>query len=288
VLSQQNADFEVLVVDDGSRDATASHLRDFGDPRLRCISHAHPLGVVQARNRGIEEARGRWVAFLDDDDLWSPRKLRGQLDEAAAIGAEFVYSSAVVVDARGRVVLVDAAPDPSGLAERLLIRNIIPAGSSNILATRDLLRRLAGFDEALGPLADWDLWIRMSAQSRGAACEETLVAYVEHSENMHTLDLETRKREFAYLAQKHRDACGLLGVEFGGVALALSAARRQRVQGRRVAAARTYLRAGVEHRRPELLARAASSLFGEPLAQAMRRLRWASSQARPEWLEFYL
>ncbi|HWC32537.1 MAG TPA: glycosyltransferase family 2 protein, partial [Actinomycetota bacterium] len=100
-LVQEDVDLEVVVVDDGSRDETPERLAELTDPRLRVIRNLEPLGVAQARNAGIAAARGRWLAFLDDDDLWSPRKLRTQLDAARAAGASFVYAGVINVDEYG-------------------------------------------------------------------------------------------------------------------------------------------------------------------------------------------
>ena len=97
-LAQDGVALEVVVVDDGSEDGTAAELARVGDERLRVVRHEQPRGVAVARNAGIAAASGEWIAFLDDDDLWSPRKLRNQLDASAAAGAEFAYSAVVAVD----------------------------------------------------------------------------------------------------------------------------------------------------------------------------------------------
>src|ERR671935_95170 len=96
-LGQEDVDLEVVVVDDGSTDATAESLARIDDPRLRVVRHDRPRGVAQARNAGIAAARGEWIALLDDDDLWAPWKLRAQLDAAAAERAVFAYGGAAAV-----------------------------------------------------------------------------------------------------------------------------------------------------------------------------------------------
>ena len=75
VAAQRGVDLEAVVVDDGSTDATPAVVTAIGDRRLRLVRHQRPQGVSTARNRGVAEARGRWVAFLDDDDVWAPEKL---------------------------------------------------------------------------------------------------------------------------------------------------------------------------------------------------------------------
>lgn len=287
VLRQEGVDLEAVVVDDGSRDGTADQLARLDDERLRYVSHPTPEGVARARNSGINEARGAWVAFLDDDDLWAPRKLRTQLDTATRLGARFVYCSAVVVDGALNVLLDAPAPGPTDLLPRLLSVSLIPAGPSNVIVERGLLRELGGFDERLASLADWDLWIRLAARTTAAVCPETLVAYVEHGENMQRGGLEIREREFLYMAEKHRDLCERFGVAFGGPSLERSAARHQRLRGQRLASARTYLHASAKHREPALAARAVIALLGEPVTQLVRRLRGRALIARPDWLDFY-
>ncbi|HEX6207479.1 MAG TPA: glycosyltransferase family 2 protein, partial [Actinomycetota bacterium] len=82
VLWQRDVSLEVVVVDDGSSDATADLVEGLGDPRVRLVRHDAPRGVSTARNRGASEARGDWLAFCDDDDLWAPDKLARQLAAA--------------------------------------------------------------------------------------------------------------------------------------------------------------------------------------------------------------
>ena len=180
-LSQEGVEHEVIVVDDGSLDETPDRLAAVGDPRLRVLRHERSGGVSAARNLGIAQARGEWLAFLDDDDLWSPNKLAAQVAAARAGGATFAYAAAVVLDEQRRAIEVLPAPDPEGLIRRLLPGNAIPAGASNVLASAAAVSAAGGFDERLAHFADWDLWIALADGGRGAACPEVLMAYVQPS-----------------------------------------------------------------------------------------------------------
>src|SRR2546421_3337685 len=184
VLGQEDVQLEVVVVDDGSTDETRQRLAEIEDPRVRVFSHEESRGVGAARNRGLREARGEWVSFLDDDDLWAPRKLRAQLDSLAASGADFCYGEALVLDVENAVVTRDQpARDPDELRALLLKGNVLPGGCSNVLARTDVVRATGGFDERLSMVADWDLWLRLSERARRVACQDVVVAYRKHTGN---------------------------------------------------------------------------------------------------------
>lgn len=170
VLVQTAADLELLVVDDGSSDATLQVLAGYGS-RLRAVPQAN-AGPAAARNRGLAEACGRYVAFLDADDWWLPDKLRQQvalLDSRPEIG--FCSTATRVVHADG----TPAGDWPCGdigtsLLETLFVQAAAVSGStSGVLARRELLLAAGGFDERLRGFEDPDLWIRLAARA-GYAC----------------------------------------------------------------------------------------------------------------------
>src|SRR5918993_498800 len=97
VLVQRGVELEVIVVDEGSTDNTPEMLAALDDPRVRVLRHDVPRGLSAARNRGADEARGEWVAFVDDDDLWAPEKLVSQLDAARAMARDWAYTGSVTI-----------------------------------------------------------------------------------------------------------------------------------------------------------------------------------------------
>jgi len=97
VLRQQEVDLQVLVVDDGSTEDLRGVVGELNDPRVRLLRHESPQGVSVARNRGVAEAVGRWVAFVDDDDLWAANKLVMQVRAAEQAGRGWAYTGSVNV-----------------------------------------------------------------------------------------------------------------------------------------------------------------------------------------------
>jgi glycosyltransferase involved in cell wall biosynthesis len=202
VLRQRDVAFEVVVVDDGSTDDTALMVATLDDPRIRLIRHDSPRGVSAARNAGIAEARGEWIGFLDDDDLWAPDKLALQLDAAAQTGRHWVYVGHVNVTMGHRVTGGAPPLPPQALLERLPQSDVVPGGCSGVLAAKQALDQVGYFDPSLRPLADWDLWLRLAQVGPPAWVPRPLVAYRLQTRSMST-DTELVLSEFEVLARRH-------------------------------------------------------------------------------------
>lgn len=182
VFRQTVRETEVIVVDDGSTDGTGEKLRRFGD-KIRLFRQDRE-GVSSARNRGIREARGPFVAFLDGDDLWLPKKLEIQLNRLEQTGGpEAVQCSVYLVDNRLRAIgsrLCNPAQDR--LLDFLLFRNL-PGFGSTLLARRAAMERLGGFGTDLVILEDWDLACRLARSEALASIPDFLVLYRQHPGN---------------------------------------------------------------------------------------------------------
>lgn len=102
VLGQTYKNWELILVDDASSDNTLEVVKQFANEKIRVISCKRNGGAAKARNRGVAAARGRYVCFLDADDLWQPSKLERQIEFMKETGAAFSYASYVFADASGR------------------------------------------------------------------------------------------------------------------------------------------------------------------------------------------
>ncbi len=295
-LGQRGVDLEVIVVDDASRDETAEQLAAIGDPHLHVIRHAHPQGPSLSRNDGIARARGEWLAFLDDDDLWAPDNLSTRLVALKRREADFAYSRVVLVDEVKTPLFLFDAPDPDNLLLGLLEANIIPGGPSNLIARTSLVRAFGGFDKRVEPVEDWDLAIRLATVGRAAACPETLTAYRQHGAKISGDPGFDPEAAFRRLTEKHAALSTRYGVDFDGdrVAHWISRERRRRIvsraahesaRGRRALAASLYLRSGIKGRRLDTLRRAASELLpGQSRRRAASTSVPASLGAQVAWL----
>ncbi len=125
VLSQSVRDFELLLVEDGSTDASLARMKGYEDPRIVVLENTARHGACHARNLGISKARGRYIAFLDADDLWHPEKLKKTIAFAEKKDAAFVFTSYEFADAAakgtGKVVTVPERLDYKHALTRTII-----------------------------------------------------------------------------------------------------------------------------------------------------------------------
>lgn len=256
-LAQEDVDLEVIVVDDASSDGTRDELSKIVDSRLSVVRQETNRGVAAARNAGIRVARGEWLAFLDDDDFWAPRKVRATIDAVA--GADWGYGGVIVVDTASRPLYALPLPDPVGVSDSLLLGNVIPGGASNVIARTSLVSQVGGFDETLAHhTEDWDLWIRLARAAPPAACSEVLVATLQHPERSALRGGWKVVQEAEHVLAKHGPVTSsqVLGVaEWLGLA--------QHRGGHRLRAAGIFLRAAVAYRSPGNFPPAVGALFGE-------------------------
>ncbi|MBI3571969.1 glycosyltransferase family 2 protein [Candidatus Kaiserbacteria bacterium] len=204
VCAQSYQDFEIIVVDDG--DASARSLVDgFHDSRMRYIRHEPPRqGGAAARNTGVNAARGAFVAFLDDDDEWTPEKLSTQVPLLGNAGPNTVFSfSAVrnVYNDREEVTRVPAGE--MNFLERSLTR-FSGFLTSTLLVRRDALLGTGGFDASLPSHQEPDLIIRLSLAHDGVGIPKPLTIMSMSTEHPHIgSDLSKRIEGRIALLRKH-------------------------------------------------------------------------------------
>ncbi len=202
VLSQTFDDFEVIVVNDGSSDEIERWVSQIKDPRVRLITQKNQ-GLAGARNTGITNAQGEYIAFLDADDLWEPTKLEkqlGVLEENPEVA--LVYTWVAYIDETGkptgRVFKNQAEGD---VWKKLTERNIVECGSV-AMVRRSCFEAVGLFDCNLGSyVEDWDMWLRMASRYPFKVVKEPLVYYRQCSSSA-SRNWEAMARSFEIVIEK--------------------------------------------------------------------------------------
>lgn len=180
VAGQTMPDFEAIVVDDGSCDATPDIVADFAarDARFTLIRQAN-AGVTAARNRAAASARGRFLAPLDADDLWAPTNLARQIEAlAASPDAPFSFARTYLIDADDIIIAgVDSSPLPACTFEALLAQNFIGNGSACVIR-REAFAAVGGYDARFRQGGeDWLLTLRLALLAPFTGTPEPLIGY---------------------------------------------------------------------------------------------------------------
>lgn len=185
VFNQTYLDLEIIVIDDGCTDSTKSVIKQYVSDKLVYIFQENQ-GVSTARNRGIDIAKGEYIAFLDCDDLWLPEKLEKQLElleKKPQIA--LVFSDCYIIDSAGNILKrsFDKGRPPRGeVFNELLMENFIPIPT--VVIRKKVFERIGGFDARFGIAADYHLTLRVAESFTIDFIDIPLAKYRIHQSNM--------------------------------------------------------------------------------------------------------
>lgn len=192
VLSQTYKDIELIIVDDASNDRTGEIARSFGS-RLTCISHSANMGPSAARNTGIKHALGKYIAFLDADDVWMPDKIKEQMELLENNNdIALVYSNGYTVNSSGSQIgrFFDTIRPKGGfIFKELLLDNFIV--TSSVIVRKDILNEIGGFNERFSLSEDFDLYLRIAEHYKIDFVDAPLLKH-----RIHSGSLSKKKRKF--------------------------------------------------------------------------------------------
>ena len=185
VLNQTYPDLEILLIDDSFPDyekrEEVRRLAEGYGSRLKYVQHSSCLGACAARNTGLFEAKGEFVAFLDDDDEWLPDKIQKQLERFDSEKVGLVYcNSKVVNDLTGKIYVTHLKKIKNDAYFELFIDNFVGSASFPLIRT-GALREIGGFDVELRAKQDVDAWLRLSKNYSFNYVDEPLALYHIHS-----------------------------------------------------------------------------------------------------------
>jgi len=165
ILEQTYRDFEFLIIDDGSTDGSVDIIKRVNDSRIRLISNDRNLGLTKSLNRGIEIARGRYIARMDADDFSYPQRLEKQVEffethpEYGLVGTRYR-----VIDESG-ILIYDAEVPQTDYEIRTAFLNSNPFAHSSVMFRKELIKEIGGYREFFRYAQDLDLFIRLSKRS---------------------------------------------------------------------------------------------------------------------------
>jgi glycosyltransferase involved in cell wall biosynthesis len=192
VLSQTFQDFEILVVDDGSIDSTKEKTLKFSDQRIRYI-YKENGGASSARNTGINNARGKYIALLDYDDLWLPEKLEKQLQKfshEADLGLVYCWVESINPDGETRFI---AHPENEGwVYNDLFLDNFLHNGSVPLIK-KECFEKAGYFDENLSNAQDWEMWFRIAKDYKFGVVRDILTKYRVRSDSLSKMHRKLNK-----------------------------------------------------------------------------------------------
>lgn len=200
-LSQTYTHVEVIVVDDGSTDNSIEVLRTF-ENKIRIIQQKNS-GQSISRNRGISEARGDFVAFLDADDLWMPTKLEKQMALFRNPSVGLVYCGVNLTDSDLKTIEIQRAEyrGRTLYAHTEYARAVVLGGESTAVVRKEVFLRAGLFDPALSLSAGWDMWRRIASAYEIDFVDEPLIQYRQHGSNV-TRRLDVWEHDIPILLMK--------------------------------------------------------------------------------------
>jgi O-antigen biosynthesis protein len=214
VLAQTFNDVEVLVVDDGSTDDTEQVVRSCTDGRVHYLRQPANAGVSAARNRGLREARGEFIAFLDSDDEWMPRKLELQVALFRRVPEEvgLIYTGVETMRDDGTTTL-ERPQERGNVYREMLWRNVIHGGGSNVMIRREVVATVGYFHEGLAAIEDYEYWLRISRCFAVDFVDEPLMRYHDPRAGLRrSRALEANLEARWWLYRRHADEMRRAGV----------------------------------------------------------------------------
>ena len=204
VLNQTFRDYELIIVDDASTDDTGEIVRGYSDERIRYIRHERNQGAPAARNTGLRQAKGEYVAFLDSDNEWLPEKLHRQLELFQTVGSAVgvVYANNKVVDETSNTETEWAFGLKGNLYKEFLQRPFMDFITP--LVRRECFDKIGLMDERVPSYQEWDTFLRISRYFEFDFVPEVLAVYYIHPSNRISKGPLQEAAGWAYVFRKHK------------------------------------------------------------------------------------
>lgn len=206
VLNQTYKNIEIIVVSDGIDNPTNIVMKKYtSNSKVNYFFYKNNMGGNYARNFGIQNATGEYIAFLDDDDFWDETKLEKQMKHFYDEKIGLVYCGKEHQYLDENISYISSALKRGNLSEEIFEKNYI-GSTSCVVIRKNIIDKVGYFDENLLSLQDYDLWIRICQETLVGAVNEPLLLYRNKSANNQiSVNINKRIKSFAILMEKYEN-----------------------------------------------------------------------------------
>lgn len=206
VLTQTHRSIEIIVVDDCSTDKSLEVLKCEDYRNVSVVGLGRNMGVSVARNIGISLATGKYIAFLDNDDRWSPLKIEKQVEELLRTSTQINYCNALIINEVGDKFLNSIQSNTGNIIKEFELnptRAVLAFGGSSVLFEKELVNQSGLLDPTMkGPSEDWDFFRRICKFGRVSYIDEPLVEYNRSSNGLSSATIDLYFFENRYAIRK--------------------------------------------------------------------------------------
>lgn len=179
VIAQTYPDWELLIADDCSTDNTVEIINSFSDPRIKLLKNKRNSGAAESRNYALREAKGKWIAFLDSDDIWAPDKLKKQLEFMKSNGYAFTYTDYRICLNGKWMPYINTGPD---FVDKRKMYNYCYFSTITVMYDRDVIGLVQ--IKSIRKNNDYAMWLKAIEKADAYRLPECLSYYIKHDDSI--------------------------------------------------------------------------------------------------------
>jgi glycosyltransferase involved in cell wall biosynthesis len=204
ILNQTFKDFEFLIIDDGSIDSSAEIIRSYSDPRIRLIQNEENIGITKSLNKGLNLAKGKYIARQDADDISMPERLEKQVNFLEAHSNIALISSSIQgIEESGKEVWIWKLPCDNNIIKENLLKGLNQFSHPSSMFKKECIQKVGGYRQIFDAAEDYDLWLRIAEEYEVSNIEQILCRYRVRKE---AISVERKEEQILHHRNAHKYA----------------------------------------------------------------------------------